>query len=590
MGGSPPRWLVPTCWRSMHAGVIAAACYGLGSLLVPVITRQPFLVFSGGLYADLFAVAALAVGGLLSGPTARLLPLVVAPATTGRPAWTLAAPWPPFMSAGPWTTTPTLNERLRFAEAAAYTSAIGDQRRLTAADRRDLLAMIEVGISPNAPLLEDLGRWTGMPQSLLERYQIALKQATPTLTKETIKLEDAIREHHRHRQHAQDSAGQQGNGDTGPDPAGAGTADSGDPTGTGAGDPSQGVPDPAQGLPTPDGVGLDGLTLGDFLDGAVIGTVWVAYLDWKDFQAGEIQVDAWIGQRIIVAAQNWLAAQYAAGVGFALGGPVGAAVGGLVGALTAVGARAVYKNWQGTQANLRYQAEREKCDAEFEKLCHEHDDRIRELRARYRDDCERAIAGMPHEGDYGDIAWAATVMFEATRNAVVVLPQWRRFPGSLTARQRGLLRAQLRARRDHWLGELATARQQMAAGKSLDSLSLLITINEALLNQFGVLITADWPQLAARLSVISPAWDRDRKSWLARSTQNIQQCLATYQRAADAQHRDFLTRKDALMQRKLKALLVLVNKFRKLRSRKPLRSTTELLKYIRDGRVNPSVR
>ena len=130
----------------------------------------------------------------------------------------------------------------------------------------------------------------------------------------------------------------------------------------------------------------------------------------------------------------------------------------------------------------------------------------------------------------------------------------------------------------------------MAVREVAGALSLLITINEALLNQFGVLITADWAQLAARLSVISPAWDRDRKSWLARSTQNIQQCLATYQQAADARHRDFLTRKDALMQRKLKALLVLVNKFRKLRSRKPLRSTTELLKYIRDGRVNPSVR
>jgi hypothetical protein len=70
----------------------------------------------------------------------------------------------------------------------------------------------------------------------------------------------------------------------------------------------------------------------------------------------------------------------------------------------------------------------------------------------------------------------------------------------------------------------------------------------------------------------------------------VQLHLAAYQSAADAQYRSFLAEKDKLTRRRLEALLVLVNKFRKRTSRRPLRSTSELLQYLRAGRINPTTR
>jgi hypothetical protein len=45
--------------------------------------------------------------------------------------------------------------------------------------------------------------------------------------------------------------------------------------------------------------------------------------------------------------------------------------------------------------------------------------------------------------------------------------------------------------------------------------------------------------------------------------------------------RSFLAEKTKLTRRRLDALLVLVNKFRRRTSRRPLRSTSELLDYVR---------
>ena len=250
-----------------------------------------------------------------------------------------------------------------------------------------------------------------------------------------------------------------------------------------------------------------------------------------------------------------------------LAGPLGAAVLGSAASAMVTTARTVYRDWQGSQDNLVYQAERAACDAAFGDLCSQHDDQILRLRAVYQVGCERACAGEPKEEDYAGIEWATTAIFEATRNAVLVLPRRRQFPGNLTARQRRLLRRQLRARRKQWLVSLDAAMVQMAGGKFLDALHLALTINQAILNQFNELIIADWAQISTRLSAAGAAWEQDRKSWLARSMQGVQLCLAAYQSAADAQYRSFLAEKDKLTRRRLDALLVLVNKFRGRTSR-----------------------
>jgi hypothetical protein len=72
--------------------------------------------------------------------------------------------------------------------------------------------------------------------------------------------------------------------------------------------------------------------------------------------------------------------------------------------------------------------------------------------------------------------------------------------------------------------------------------------------------------------------------------QGVQLCLASYQSASDTQYRNFLAEKDKLATRRLDALLVLVNKSRHRTSRRALRSTNELLEYLRKGRINPTER
>ncbi len=477
-------------------------------------------------------------------------------------AWLLA------LSGQQWTSQPTLADRLHFAEVAAYAQAITDQRRLTAVDHESLRAAVEAGISPNAALIDDLAKWTGMPNDLLQNYLNALRMVTPLLTGETIDLAEAVRQHYAHAA------------------ANAGSA---------PGDPTQGIPDPA-GLPADgapvDGAdlgGLGGLTLESLADGIAISVLWVAILDWKDLVNGEIELVNWLGQRVMNATQNQVAIAIGSSIGMAAG-PIGAVAGAVIGVLAATAARAAYRTWQGERDNLVYQAEREACDAAFGDLCRELNQQIGGFRTQYRADCARALAGMPEEGDYPDIRQSATATFTATRNAVLLLPRRRQFPGHLTARQRHLLRAQLRRRRDQWLGELDAAARDMAAGKFLDALYLTITINRALVNQFDELITVDWAQLSTGLSAVGPAWENDRKAWLRKSMQGVQQSLATYQNAADKHYRAFLAEKEALMQRRLKALLTLVNGFRKRRSRRPLRSTSELLDYIRSGRTKLKAR
>jgi hypothetical protein len=491
-------------------------------------------------------------------------------------------------SGQPRVGAPSVADKIHFASALVHTSATLDQRRLTAVDQDGLRAAVAAGISPNAALLDadDLARWTGLPNSLLEIYLKALRMATPALTKETIDIAKAAREVYE-RAHA--TAAAHGNA-SGSDPDSAGAADPGyagpaDPQGSA--DPSGGVPDP--GNADTDISGLDGLTL-DGLTIPLIGMAWVAILDWEDLRTGEIEIGHWFAQRIINIAQGKVAFAIGSTVGGMLAGPLGAAVLGFAASAMATSARAAYRNWQGSQDNLVYQAERAACDAAFDDLCSQHDDRILHLRAVYQADCERACSWEPKEEDYADLKWATTAIFGATRNAVLVFPRTRQFPGNLTARQRRLLRRQLRARRRQWLASLDAVTVQMASGKFLDALELTLTINQAILNQFNELIVADWAQISTRLSAAGAVWEQDRKSWLARSMQGVQLHLAAYQSAADAQYRNFLTEKDKLTRRRLDALLVLVNTFRRRISRRPLMSTGELLEYIRAGRINPAKR
>jgi hypothetical protein len=99
-----------------------------------------------------------------------------------------------------------------------------------------------------------------------------------------------------------------------------------------------------------------------------------------------------------------------------------------------------------------------------------------------------------------------------TRNAVLVLPHRRRFPGNLTARQRRLLRRLLRKR-------LRTRRRQW-----LDSLSLALTIIQEILNQFGELVIADWAQISARLAATATVWEPDASpAGAARPRQQVPQ-------------------------------------------------------------------
>jgi hypothetical protein len=503
-------------------------------------------------------------------------------------------------SGQPRVGTPSVADKIHFASAIVHTSAVLDQRRLTAVDQDSLRIAIAVGISPNAALLteDDLARWTGLPNSLLKSYLNALRMVTPLLTKETISIAKAAREQYAR---ALAAAVAHANGGV-PDPLSAGAGDPGyDPAGgVGSFDPSPSLADPAGGIPDPAGMptggvspdvsGLGGLTLEGLVSGSLISAVWVAILDWEDLRGGEIEIGHWIGQRLFNSAQNQVAAAIGSTFGAILGGPLGAAVLGFAAVALATGARAAYRNWQGSEDNLVYQAERATCDAAFGDLCSQHDDRILHLRALYQADCERACAWEPKEEDYADIEWATTAIFEATRNAVLVLPRRRQFPGNLTARQRRLLRRQLRARRKQWLVSLDAAMVQIAGGKFLDALNLALTINQAILNQFSELIIVDWAQISTRLSAAGAAWEQDRKSWLARSMQGTQLHLAAYQSASDAQYRSFLTEKDKLTRRRLDALLVLVNKFRRRTSRRPLRSTSELLEYLRAGRINPAKR
>ncbi len=505
-----------------------------------------------------------------------------------RPAQTRRAPGQPQVGA------PSVADKIHFASALVHASAILDQRRLTTVDQDSLRATVAAGISPNAALLneDDLARWTGLPNSLLKSYLDALRMATPMLMKETIDIAKAARERYE-RAHA--TAAAQGNA-SGPDPDPAGASDPGYASAGGAGpaDPSQGSADPPGSVPDPgyvdtDVSGLGGLSLDDVAM-PLIGVVWVAILDWEDLRAGEIEIGHWCGQRILSIVQNKVAFAIGSTFGGMLGGPLGAVVLGAAATVMVSGARTAYRNWQGSQDNLVYQAERAACDAAFDDLCSQHDDRILHLRAVYQDGCERACAWEPNEEDYADIEWATTAIFEATRNAVLVLPRRRQFPGNLTARQRRLLRRQLRARRKQWLVSLDTATVQMAAGKFLDALNLALTINQASLNQFNELIIVDWAQVSTRLSAAGAAWEQDRKSWLARSLQGVQLCLAAYQSEADAQYRSFLAEKEKLTKRRLDALLVLVNKFRRRTSRRPLRSRSELLEYLRDGRIDVAKR
>lgn len=492
-------------------------------------------------------------------------------------------------SGQPRVGAPSVADKIHFASAIVHTSALLDQRRLTAADQDSLRSAVAAGISPNAALLneDDLARWTGLPNSLLKSYLDALRLATPTLTKETIDIAHAARERYE-RAHAAAAARGNASG-SGPDPAGAG-----DPGYAPAVDPAQGSADPPGNVPDPGDVdadvsGLGGLSLDD-LAMPLIGVVWVAILDWEDLRAGEIEIGHWFAQRIISMAQGKVAFAVGSTLGGMLAGPLGAAVLGFAASAMATGARTAYRNWQGGQDNLVYQAERAACDAAFCDLCSQHDDRILRLRGVYQADCERACSWEPKEEDYADIEGATTAIFEATRNAVLVLPRRRQFPGHLTARQRRLLRRQLRARRKQWLVSLDAAMVQMAGGKFLDALNLALAINQAILNQFAELIIVDWAQISTRLSAAGAAWEQDRKSWLARSMRGMQLHLAAYQSAADAQYRSFLTEKDKLTRRRLDALLVLVNKFRRRTSRRPLRSTRELLEYLRAGRINPTMR
>jgi hypothetical protein len=295
-------------------------------------------------------------------------------------------------------------------------------------------------------------------------------------------------------------------------------------------------------------------------------------------------------QRLIKSAQSKVAVTIGATIGGTLGGPLGAAAFGLAAVLMTAAARAAYQNWQSSQDNLVYQADRAACDAAFGDLCSQHDEQILQLRAVYQADCELACAGKPKEEDRADIESAAMAILDASRKAVLVLPRRRRFPGNLTAGQRRMLRRQLRIRRRQWLASLDAATAQMADGKFLDALNLELTIIEAILNQFSELIIVDWAQISARLSTLGPAWEQDRKTWLARSMQGVQLCLASYQSASDTQYRNFLAEKDKLATRRLDALLVLVNKSRHRTSRRALRSTNELLEYLRKGRINPTER
>lgn len=497
-------------------------------------------------------------------------------------------------SGRPWVGAPSVADKIHFASAIVQTSAILHQRRLTAVDQGSLRSAVAAGISPNAALLteDDLARWTGLPNSLLKSYLNALRMATPSLTKETIDIAKAAREAHE-RAHA--TAAAHGNA-SGQDPDSAGPGDPGYAPAGNAGpvDPSQGSADPPGGVPDPgnvdpDASGLGGLSL-DGLTMPLISVVWVAILDWEDLRAGEIEIGHWFAQRIVSIVQGKVAFAIGSTVGGMLAGPLGAAVLGFAANAMVIGAKAAYRNWQGSQDNLVYQAERAACDAAFAELCGQHDDWILRFRAVYQADCERACGWEPKEEDYADIEWATTAIFEATRNAVLVLPRRRQFPGNLTARQRRLLRRQLRARRKQWLVSLDTAMVQMADGKFLDALNLALIINQAILNQFNELIVVDWAQISTLLSAAGAAWEHDRKSWLARSMQGVQMHLAAYQTAADAQYRSFLTEKDKLTRRRLDALLVLVNKFRGRTSRRPLSSTRELLEYLRVGRINPTMR
>jgi hypothetical protein len=515
----------------------------------------------------------------------------------GRLRRLMQAFWPSLRtgkaSGRPRLGAPSVADKIHFASAIVHTSAILDQRRLTAVDQNSLQAAVAAGISPNAALLneDDLARWTGLPNSLLKDYLNALRMATPTLTKETIDIARAAREVYG-RVHATPGGHRNVNGSD-PDSAGVGdpgyaaAGDAGPVDPQGSADSPGSVSNP--GGTDPDVAGLGGLTL-DGLAIPMIGVVWVAILDWEDLRAGEIEIGHWFAQRIISVAQGKVAFAIGSTVGGMLAGPLGATVLGFAASAMATGARSAYRNWQGSQDNLVYQAERAACDDAFGDLCSQHDDRILHLRAVYQAGCERACGWEPKEEDYADIEWATTAIFEATRNAVLVLPRRRQFPGNLTARQRRLLRRQLRARRKQWLASLDAATVQMADGKFLDALNLALTINRAILNQFNELIVLDWAQISTRLFAAGTIWEQDRKSWLARSMQGVQLHLAAYQSAADAQYRSFLVEKDKLTRRRLEALLVLVNKFRKRTSRRPLRSTSELLQYLRAGRINPTMR